>query len=215
MLARAALFAGLPKEDLSAIAQHALTRNVAARTVVLHEGERSDSLYLIVYGKVKVYVNDERGAEVILNIQGPGECFGEMSLIDDTPRSASVMTMEDCRLSVISRASFKECIAKNPEIALNLIRQLSQRVRTLSDNLKTLALQDVHGRVAHILRQLASRRGTEWVIEPKPTQQVIANMIGASREMVSRVLKEFERQGYIAVQGRCLTLTDKLPVSFN
>lgn len=215
MLERSALFSGLPKEDLAAIAQHAIVRNVPARTVVLTEGERSDSLYLILYGKVKVYVTDDRGSEVILNIQGPGDCFGEMALVDDAPRSASVMTMEDCRFSIISRPAFKECLSKNPEIALNLIRYLSQRVRTMSENFKALALHDVHGRVAHMLRQLARSRGDQLVIEPKPTQQVIANMIGASREMVSRVLNEFERHGYIAVEGRRLTLTAKLPTSFD
>jgi CRP/FNR family cyclic AMP-dependent transcriptional regulator len=214
MFENVALFAGLSKEDLSAITQHAVTRNVPARTVVLTEGERSDSLYVILYGKVKVYVNDEHGSEVVLNIQGTGESFGEMALIDDVPRSASVMTIEDSRLSIISRASFRDCLARNPGIALNLIRQLTLRVRTLSNNIKTIALEDVPGRVAHTLRMLASKHGDSLVIEPKPTQQMIANMIGASREMVSRVLNDFDDRGYLRIEGRRITLTDKLPPKF-
>lgn len=206
------LFPELTPDSLNRVAEHGTVRNYPKNTVMIHEGDRSDSLYVILSGKVKVYSSDEDGKEVILNIQGPGECFGELALIDAAPRSASVMTMEPSRISVISRADFERCLAENSGIALELIRSLAQRVRSLTESVKSLALLDVYGRVARTLLDMASEEGGgQLVVRQRLTHQDIANMVGASREMVSRIMKDLVNGGYIHVKDKVITIQGKLP----
>ena len=116
------LFTGLGKKDLDTVARHTLAKTFPAHAILLREGEQSDSLYIILYGKVKIYVCDEDGGEAILNIQGAGDYFGEMALLDDAPRSASAMTMESTRVAIMTKSAFKDCLASHPDIAYNLIR---------------------------------------------------------------------------------------------
>ena len=201
----------LASADLALIAEHGTVRTYPKHTVLISEGDRSDSLYVIRSGRVKVYVGDAEGKEVILSIQGPGEYFGELALIDDAPRSASVVTLEKSQLCVVSRADFQRCLAQNPNIAMEMIRALAARVRALTDNVRDLALLDVYGRVARTLLKLASERDGEQVIEQRLTHQDIANMIGASREMVSRIMKDLVDGGYIKVKNKLITIPGRLP----
>jgi CRP/FNR family cyclic AMP-dependent transcriptional regulator len=207
------LFSGLGKQDLAAIAEHAITKNYPADSIIISEGDLSDSLYLILYGKVKVYVSNAEGAEAILNIMGTGEFFGEMALLDNVPRSASVMTLEPTRLSMITKQAFRDCLAKQPDVAYNLISALNQRVRALTENVKSLALLDVYGRVARTLITIAVKQDEHFIVDPKLTHQDIANMVGASREMVSRVLKDMVTKGYVKTEGRRIILGKGLPAS--
>jgi CRP/FNR family cyclic AMP-dependent transcriptional regulator len=204
------LFAGLGKNDLDTIARHSVSRTFPAHQTILREGERSDSLYIILYGKVKVYVCDAEGGEAILNIQGAGDFFGELALLDDAPRSASVATMEPTRVTIMTKGAFQECLAAHAEIAYALIRSLTQRVRALSGNVRNLALLDVYGRVARTLLDLAKPSDQRLVVDQKLTHQEIASMVGASREMVSRILKDLANKNYIKVERRRITLSDKL-----
>ena len=204
------LFTGLGKQDLDVIAQHTVAKTFPANTVLLREGDASDSLYIILYGKVKVYVCNAEGGEAILNIQSAGDYFGELALLDEAPRSASVMTMEETRAAIMTKAAFKECLASQPDIAYNLIRTLTRRVRALSGNVRDLALLDVYERVSRTLLNLAKPLDGQLVIDQKLTHQEIANMVGASREMVSRILKDLANKGFIKVERRCITLTEKL-----
>jgi CRP/FNR family cyclic AMP-dependent transcriptional regulator len=204
------LFTGLGKKDLDTVARHTLAKTFPAHAILLREGEQSDSLYIILYGKVKIYVCDEDGGEAILNIQGAGDYFGEMALLDDAPRSASAMTMESTRVAIMTKSAFKDCLASHPDIAYNLIRTLTQRVRTLSGNVRNLALLDVYGRVARTLLSLATPSDRHLVVDQKLTHQEIASMVGASREMVSRILKDLANKGYIKVERRRITLFEKL-----
>ncbi len=213
MLENIPLFSGLGKQDLAAIAEHAITKTYPAETLIISEGDLSDSLYLILYGKVKVYVSNTEGAEAILNIMGTGEFFGEMALLDNAPRSASVMTLEPTRLSMITKQAFRDCLTKQPDIAYNLIRALNQRVRALTENVKNLALLDVYGRVARTLVNIAVRQDGQFIVDPRLTHQDIANMVGASREMVSRVLKDMVARGYVKIEGRRIILGKGLPAS--
>jgi CRP/FNR family cyclic AMP-dependent transcriptional regulator len=210
MLENVPLLSGLSPTDLATVNRHTVTKTFPAHTVILREGDKSDSLYIILYGKVKVYANDEKGDEVIFTIQGVGDFFGEMALLDETPRSASVMTMEPTRVSIMTKSAFKTCLADHPDIAFNLIRALTQRVRQLSDSVRNLALLDVYGRVARTLLNLAQPSGEELVIDQKLTHQEIANMVGASREMVSRILKDLANKGYIKVEQKRITIYEKL-----
>lgn len=213
MLENVTLFSGLSKQDLAVVDQHMVTKTFPPNTVVLLEGEKSDSLYIILDGKVKVYASEDSGNEVILNMQGRGDFFGEMTLLDDAPRSASVMTMESTRMSVMTKAAFRECLADHPEVAYNLIRTLTQRVRDLTESVKSLALLDVYGRVARTLLNLAAPIGNRLIVQQKLTHQEIANMVGASREMVSRILKDLTEKGYIKIDRKYITINEDLAKS--
>jgi len=196
--------------DLRDFAQHAVTRTFPKNTVVVSEGDRTDSLYIIVSGKVKIYVSDETGKEIVLNESGPGEYFGEM-VLDEGPRSASVMTLEPTRFLVVPKEDFREFLAKSPDFSLHLIRKLIKRVRALTNDAKSLALLDVYGRVARMLLDIAVDRDGVLVIENKPTHQEIASRVGASREMISRILGDLATGGYIEVGRDKITIARALP----
>lgn len=211
MASYAPLFSELSEDDIRFISSHGVTRSYPKNTVLINEGDQGDSLYFILDGQVKIYVSDEKGKEAILNIEGPGEYFGELSLIDEAPRSAAVMTLAPSRFSFVSRAEFERCVAENPSIALKLIRALTQRVRSLTEVVKNLALNDVYGRVARTLLRLAKERDGEHVIDPRPTHQDIADMVGASREMVSRIMRDLTTGGYIEIKKKKIIIHTKLP----
>ena len=200
----------LSEIELEAVAGHAVTRTFPKNTVVVTEGERADSLYVVIAGRVRIYVSDEKGKEIVLNEAGPGEYFGEMAL-DEGPRSASVMTLEPTRFLLVPKEDFREFLARSPEFALHLIRKLIRRVRALTNNVKSLALMDVYGRVARMLLDLAVERDGALVIERRPTQQEMANRVGASREMISRILGDLGDGGYITVERDRITIARTLP----
>ena len=205
------LFSGLKDSELQTISTHAIIRSYPKNTIVITEGDTTDTLYVIQSGTVKVFLNDEHGKEIILSIMGANEYFGELSLLDGAPRSASVMTIEPTRLSVISKADFDAYLIKNPDVGVKLLETLVKRIRYLTDNVRSLALLDVYGRVARVLLSMAKEVDDKLVIEEKLTQQDIAKMIGASREMVSRILKDLTSGGYIDVKCGHIVINQKLP----
>lgn len=211
MLETVSIFSGLDEQQLAEIEKHANSRHYPRNAVILYEGGNSDSLYVILSGRVKIYLNDENGKEVILNHQEAGEYFGELSLIDDTERSASVMTVEKSTFAIISKQDFRAVLGKNPDIAIQLIKDLVYRVRALTGNVKTLALSDVYGRVCKTLLSLATEHDELLVVEEPLTQQEIANRIGASREMVCRILKDLATGGYITLDHRRILIHKQLP----
>ncbi len=212
MLHRVHLFDELASEETEALTAHSSLRVYPPNAVLLNEGDVASSLYVIVEGKVKVYVSDADGKEAILNIMGPGEYFGELSLVDDEPCSASVVTLTPMRAMAITKQDFRECLKLHPEMAFNLIAALIKQVRGLTESIKNLSLNDVYGRVAHTLQELAVEKedGTR-VIEQKLTHQDIANIVGSSREMVSRILKDLTRGDYLSIENRIITIKRKLP----
>ena len=205
------LFDELLPEDLDIIARHGIERIFQKNTVVITEGDYSDSLYIIRKGRVKAFVSDDESKEITLNTQGPGEFFGELSLIDETERSASVMTTEKSTLVLVTRPGFERCLAENPDLAIKLIRLLVGRIRSLTVNVKNLALLDVYGRVAKTLVKLAVEEDGQLMIQQHMTHQDIANMVGSSREMVSRIMKDLTVGGYLAVENRKIVIRSKLP----
>jgi CRP/FNR family cyclic AMP-dependent transcriptional regulator len=204
------LFSGLSQEEVAALAAAAIVRTFPKNTIVVTEGDRSDSLYVILSGRVKVFVSDEQGKDLVLNIQGPGEYFGELAL-DEGPRSASVATMEPCKMAVIANDVLREFLARHPEAALQLIRGLIGRTRHMTESLKNLALLDVYGRVAKLLLELATEVDGRLVIDLRLTQQEIADRVSASREMVSRILKDLSVGGYIANEGGKIVIQRRPP----
>lgn len=206
------LFSGLDAAEIQAIASHSVTRKVARNAVLLREGERPSSLFIIQSGRVRVSVSAEDGGELVLADLGPGELFGELALIDGEPRMATVIAVEDSAISVVSREDFAHCLARNPEIGVKLLRNLVQRVRDLTDNVKTFALFDVRGRILRLLRRVA-RPGPGGLATGPITHQEIASMVGASREMVSRVMTGLKNDGLIRVEGRSIVLTQEPPAA--
>jgi len=178
--------------------------------VIINEGDRGDSLYVILTGKVKVYVSDDDGREMILDIYGPGDYVGEMAL-DGRPRSASVMTLEPTTCSVVMRDELRSAISANPDIAMGLIATLIDRARIATDNVKNLALMDVYGRVARLLLSLAKEDGGKLVVPERMTQQDIADRVGASRDMISRIFKDLTIGGYVTIENRTITIHRKPP----
>ena len=179
-------------------------------TVFITEGDSSDSVFVVLTGKVKVFISDTEGHEMILDTQGPGEYVGEMAL-DGKPRSASVMTLESSTFSVVSRDPIKEAIRRNPDFALDMISKIIDRARLATNSVKDLALLDVYGRVARLLLNMSVEKGGKLVIPDKLTQQEIAERVGASRDMVSRIFRDLMQGGYITVENRIITINKKPP----
>jgi CRP/FNR family cyclic AMP-dependent transcriptional regulator len=204
------LFAGLSPQELAALAEAAIMRTFPKNTIVVTEGERSDSLYVILSGRVKVFVSDEHGKDLVLNIQHPGEYFGELAL-DEGPRTASVATLEPCKMAVIANDVLRRFLADHPEAAVQLVRGLIGRVRHMTESIKDLALLDVYGRVAKLLLELAKESEGRLVIDQRFTQQEIADRVSASREMVSRILKDLTTGGYITTEGGKIVIQRRPP----
>jgi CRP/FNR family cyclic AMP-dependent transcriptional regulator len=185
-------------------------RSYPKNTVFITEGDSSDSVFVVLAGKVKAFVSDTEGHELILNTQGPGDYVGEMAL-DGKPRSASVITQEPSTFSVVQREPLREAIRRNPDFALVMISKVIERAREATDNVKNLALLDVYGRVARLLLTMAVEAGGKLRIPEKITQQEIAERVGASRDMVSRIFRDLTLGGYISVENRIVTINKKPP----
>ena len=207
------LFAGLNDHALDVLLKGAIKKTFPKNTILFSEGDKTDSLYIIRSGKVKVTITDQDGKEIILSMLGPGEYFGEMSFLDSEPRSATVMTREATELLIVSKNDLMDIFSSNP-IAFNLLKGLLNRLREANKKIEGLALLDVYGRVARLLNQLAKPLDQKMVVEDKLTHQEIANTIGSSREMVSLILKELSNGDYITVDKKTITINKKLPYSW-
>lgn len=208
------LFSKLEASDVDLIASYGVKRPFPRGAIVIYEGAEGDSCYIILSGRTKVYVSDDQGKEVILNILGAGDYFGELALIDSAPRCASVMALEGIQLFVVSKIGFEKCLSEHPELSLKLMHPLVQCIRCLTLNVKKLAFLDVYGRVARTLLELASDDTGISVIEPRPTHQQIADMVGASREMVTRIMKDLSAGNYISVEKDRIMIAGRLPVGW-
>jgi CRP/FNR family cyclic AMP-dependent transcriptional regulator len=204
------MFAGFPEEQLGALATMVSRRSAPRGTAIMREGDPTDFLYIVVSGRLKVMMGEADGKETILSILGPGEFFGEMGLIDDEPRSASVVTIEPCELLSITKRDFKKCLAENFEMSMAVMRGLVRRLREADRKIGSLALLDVYGRVARLLLDMSEVVNGQKMVTKRLPKQDIAKMIGASREMVSRVMKDLQMGGYIEVRGSNIVLRDSI-----
>ncbi len=202
------MFAGLSDVQLEKIAKMAVRRKVPRNTTIVHAGDSTDSLFVIVSGSAKVLNRDVEGNEVILTLLAAGECFGEMGLIDGSPRSADVVASESCELLVIAKTDFMKALADNVDLCLNIMKSLVLRLREANRKIESLALMDVYGRVAKLLLDFSVEENGLRVIRRKVTKQDMAKMVGASREMVSRVMKDLERSGYLRIEEGRIVLTE-------
>ena len=203
----------LPTPLLDAIQRCGDTRTYKARATLVNEGDTTDSLYIVLSGRVKVYVSSDDGREVVLVELGPGEYFGELSLSGGT-RSASVQALEPCACCVVQGAQLRLFLAEHPDFALHLTRKMAHMVRRLTEQVKSLALQDVYGRVVRALMELSDPVGDERLLRHKLTQQEIADRVGSSREMVNRVMKDLVAGGYVSLRDGRHVIRGKLPAAW-
>lgn len=196
---------------LRGLAQRGVVRRYRKNTLLIQEGELGDTLFIVLSGRVKAFSIDERDREIVYGVYGPGQYFGEMSL-DGGPRSASVMTVEPSQCAVIARQTLSEHIAQNPEFAFELLLRVIQRARMATQSARSMALLDVYGRVVKLFNDLAIAQpdGTRRIAE-KLTHAEIAQRVGCSREMVSRLVKDLTRGGYVQTNASGITLTADLP----
>ncbi len=212
-LANISLFAGLNDQTLVAIEQMSATRSYPKNSIIINEGDISNSLYLLISGRVKVFLSDEDGREFVVANLSPGDYFGEWGLLDDERRSASVMTTEKCTFKLLHQKDFDHLRSEHPEINSVLMSHLVKRVRELTDNVKTLALKDVYGRIRKLLSDL-SNQSADQIIAEKLTQQEIANRVGSSREMVARILKDLTSGGYVQIEKKQIQIKKPLPENY-
>jgi len=205
--------APLAEQTLRDIAATGVIRAFPKNTVLINEGDHADSLFIIVSGRVRVYSSNTQGREFVIDFHGAGEYVGEMSL-DGSPRSASVNTVEPTVCAVVSRALVREFLLQHPAFAEHLIRKLIHRVRSTTENVKSLALTDVYGRLARLIDTLAPPGDGERVVPERLTQQDIADRVGASRDMISKLLKDLVAGGYLTVTDRRITLHKRLPTGW-
>lgn len=213
MTAAGDLIAPLHDETLRNIAATGVVRTFPRSTVLISEGDVGDALYVILSGRVKVYSSNEAGREFVIDFHGAGEYVGEMTL-DGEPRSASVMTVEPTTCAVVNRAQFRDFLLAHPDFAMHLIDRLIHRLRVTTGNLKSLALSDVYGRLVRLLNALANEVDGKFVVPEKLTQQDIADRVGASRDMIGKLMKDLVAGGYLAVEERTIAILKKLPTGW-
>lgn len=201
----------LPPELLEALVRQGQPRVLAKGTIVVSEGEPALAMYVVLEGRLRVYVADEDGREVQLNLLGPGDCFGEAMLAGQV-RSASVQTSSRARLCMVTRDAFLQVLADHPELAFHVIQTLIDRVRALSRQVQGLVSMDVYGRVVRLFEERAQPGADGRRRVPGPlSQQRVADLVGASRSMVNRIYKELQEGGYIAVAPDAVELLQPLP----
>lgn len=211
LLRRVSIFEGLEADSIHNLSRELRPMEFPKDTLIVGQDDHGDSLYIIESGRVKVVLYGESGREVILTIFRAGDFFGEMSLLDGEPRSANVIALEPTVALVLSRDDFQRFLETHPHAALRVLEEMSKRLRHADAVIGNLALLDVYGRVARILIDLARKEGESQdegiMIRERPTQQDLASMIGTSRETVSRVLSEFQRRGFLSMQGKSILLS--------
>lgn len=210
LLRNVPLFSALPENQLALLVKEVSRKSYPRGSAIIAAGDTTDSLYVVISGRLKVMISDDEGREVILAILGPNEFFGEMGLIDDHPRSASVVAIEPCEVLALLKRDFKKCLEENFEMAMTVMRNLVKRLREADQKIGSLALMDVYGRVARLLLEVAETIDGQKVVTKKLAKQDIAKMIGASREMVSRVMKDLQAAGAIEVRAGSIFLKDNI-----
>ncbi len=205
-----ALIESLADPALRALAARGTVRSYRKDVLIIQEGDFGDTLYILLAGRVKVFASGENDREVVIDTYGPGEYVGELAL-DGGPRSASVITLEPTVCAVVTRITLRDHIAAHPDFAFELLARVIRRARRATANVKNLALLDVYGRVRRLFDELAVEQDGVRSIPERLTHQEIAERVGASREMISRLLKDLERGGYLATEDRVITLLKKLP----
>ncbi|MGR9052948.1 MAG: Crp/Fnr family transcriptional regulator [Gammaproteobacteria bacterium] len=210
------LFTGLEETELLALAELTKKRTVPKNTLVISEGDTASSLFIIKEGRVNVTLSNEQGKEIILSSLSQGDHFGELSLLDDEPRSANVIAVEKCEFLILTKQDFYPLLMKNSSIALSIIKYLCHRIRLLTNTAEGLALTDVYGRLVKLLTELAEpdEASGKLIIERPLTHKEISMRVGSSREMISRIMSELEKGHYLTTENKKITINKKLPTAW-
>ena len=200
LIRRVPLFSMLTNDQAQAIADGVVKRRFRRGEIIVEQGRKSNALFILLTGRARVVTADSRGREVILAVLEPGDYLGEMSLIDNDPHSATVRAEVQTDVLVLGRTEFARCLPENSSLSYALMRGLVQRLRNADRQIESLALLDVYGRVARALLDMSVEEGGQQLIRQKVSRQDLAKVVGASREMVSRVMKDLEERGHIETQ---------------
>ena len=213
-LCRVAMFQSLGESDLDALA--GVTRQITAERgeLIVSQGSAGESLYIVARGQIRVYLSDETGKEIILGLEGPGAIFGEIAVLDRQPRSASVAAMERTELLVIEGREFRQLLEVHTGLSLGVIAALAGMLRKLTDATQGLALQSAYRRLVTQLYERAVEEDGQTVIPERLTHQLLADMIGCSREMVSRIMSDLAKGGYLRTEGKRWIIERKLPADY-
>jgi CRP/FNR family transcriptional regulator, cyclic AMP receptor protein len=200
LIRRVPLFSLLTNEQATAIADSVVKRRFRRGEIIVEHGKKSNALFILLTGRARVLTSDSRGREVILAVLHPGNYVGEMSLIDNEPHSATVRAEVQTDMLILGRAEFARCLPENSSLSYAIMRGLVTRLRSADRQIESLALLDVYGRVARSLLDMAEDDGDIKIIRNKVSRQDMAKIVGASREMVSRVMKDLEDRGMVETQ---------------
>lgn len=214
ILKKIPFLADLQDEALVALASKAKVVKFPKKAMIISEGDQTNSLYIVLEGKVRIFGSNEKDKELTLLIQEAGSHFGELALLSNEPRSAAVEALDKTVCGVISKADFIQWLKQYPDAAIALLRDMSEKVRFLTEKVKQMALSNVYERTIKVLYDLAEPVGDIYVIQGKPTQNDLANMVGSSREMVNKVMKELIKGGYIVVDDKILRIEHAPPASW-
>lgn len=204
------LFAELAPAELDEIERQTKLKRYRRQTVIIEAGDESQTLYLLLSGHAKAYVEDETGKELVLQELKPGDYFGELALLGGIQRTASVMSLTDCEVRLLPGGAFQRLLRSRPELAAHLIRHLAWRVAALTDQVRDLGLLSAYERIKKVLIEGATCVGDRW-ITPRMTQQGLADRAGCSREMVSRIIRDLRIGGYILCEDRRFIIQRELP----
>ena len=204
------LFSELPEEEITYLATQAAVRKYRKNTIIISVDDETDSIYIIKSGRVRVFCDNDQGRQMTLNFHGANGHFGELAAMCDAPRIANVEAVEPTSTLVLPKAAFIKVLERQPDFGIRLARLFAQWVRLMSTNITDLALLDVYGRVARLLVRLTEEQDGKLVVGGM-THQELANQVGASREMVSRILGDLKTGNYIETEGRTIIIKRDLP----
>ena len=205
------LFSGVSHDVLDELLRLMKEVSFKKNTQVISQGEKSRSLFIVTEGRLKVFANDEDGSQTIFTFLGKGDFFGELSLLDSAPRSASVVTVDDCKLLTLSPQDFNQVLEQHPKMSIPLLTALTTRIRQMDETICNLTSRDIYGRLVQILYKESEPNPDGTFTTQRITHQDLAEMIGSSREMVSRILKDLRTGEYISVEKKHITIKKKLP----
>jgi CRP/FNR family transcriptional regulator, cyclic AMP receptor protein len=200
---------------IAALAEAGVQRSYKKKSIIVNEGEGGDTIFILIQGSVRVFGQDGQGREVTYGQMEAPSYFGEMSL-DGGPRSASIEALSACQCVVVTRERVKAELARNPELAFEIITKIISRARSATDTVRSMALKDAYGRLRDLLEQLAEApdEAGHRKIKTGTTHASLAQRIGTSREMVSKILRDLEKGGYLAGEGKSMSIAKKLPVNW-
>ena len=209
-----AMFQSLGEPDLEALASVARQITAERGELIVSQGSAGESLYIVARGQIRVYLSDETGKEIILGLEGPGAIFGEIAVLDGQPRSASVAAMERTELLMIEGREFRQLLKVHTALSLGVIAALAGMIRKLTDATQGLALQSAYRRLVARLHERAVEEDGQTVIPERLTHQLLADMIGCSREMVSRIMSDLAKGGYLRTEDKRWIIERKLPADY-